>query len=44
MCRVVPCCAVLCCAVSQVALRLSALKQQRATLQKEIKWIVKRDI
>lgn len=28
----------------QVALKLSALKQQRAALQKEIKWIVKRDI
>lgn len=28
----------------QVALKLSALKQQRSALQKEIKWIVKRDI
>lgn len=28
----------------QVAQRLSALKQQRTALQKEIKWIVKRDI
>lgn len=29
---------------SEVAVKLSALKQQRAALQKEIKWIVKRDI
>lgn len=31
-------------ALLQVALKLSALKQQRSALQKEIKWIVKRDI
>jgi hypothetical protein len=32
------------CPALQVAQRLSALKQQRSALQKEIKWIVKRDI